>query len=200
MTKRTAASPPDDGPEDKLTPQQERFCHEYLATPDLNATKAAIAAGYAKNSASQTASRLLSLDKVERRITALMSERAMRTQITQDRVLTELAAIGFTNFTELAMWDEDTLSFIPSIDLSEAAQRSVKSVKVKRTSVSGPNDFQKDTVEMEITQHDKLSALDKIAKHLGLYRPEEGTGRTSGLEALVQLMAARRAERQQERE
>lgn len=200
MAKASAATPPDDGPEDKLTPQQERFCHEYLATPDLNATKAAIAAGYSKKGASVRGSELLGIRKIENRIAYLMSERAMRTQITQDRVLTELAAIGFTNFTELALWDEDTLSFIPSEDLPEAARRSVKSVKSKRVTTVSPDGAERVSVEMEITQHDKLSALDKIAKHLGLYRPEEGTGRTSGLEALVQLMAARRAERRQGQE
>lgn len=192
---RSAAMPPeDDNP--LLTPQQERFCQEYLI--DLNATQAAVRAGYSKKGATVRGSELLAIRKVENRIAFLMSERAMRTQVTQDRVLTELAAVGFTSFTELANWDEDSLSFIPSDALAEAAKRSVKSVKSKRV-IRRDESGETETVEMEISQHDKLSALDKIAKHLGMYRPEEGTGRTSGLDALVELMAARKLQRDEER-
>ena len=192
---RSAAMPPeDDNP--LLTPQQERFCQEYLI--DLNATQAAVRAGYSKKGATVRGSELLAIRKVESRIAFLMSERAMRTQVTQDRVLSELAAVGFTAFTELANWDEDSLSFIPSDALAEAAKRSVKAVKSKRT-IRRDDNGETETVEMEISQHDKLSALDKLAKHLGMYRPDEGTGRTSGLDALVELMAARKRQRDEER-
>ena len=174
--------------------KQEQWCQEYLI--DLDATAAARRVGYSDPNYGR---QLLTNPNVEKRIAALMAERASRTQITQDRVLHELAALGFTSFTDLATWDEDYLTFIPSEQLPDAARRSVQAVKVKRVSRVSPDGAETNTVEMEIRQHDKLSALDKIAKHLGLYRPEEGTGRTSGLDALVELMAARKRQRDAER-
>lgn len=178
-----------------ITAQQERFCQEYLI--DLNATQAALRANYADPSYGR---HLLTIPHVSECIARLMQERAARTKVTADRVLEELADVAFTTFDELGAWDEDSLRFIPSAELPRSARRSVQAVKVKRTSRVSPDGAETNTVEMEIRQHDKLSALDKIAKHLGLYRPEEGTGRTSGLDALVELMAARKRQRDAERQ
>lgn len=173
--------------------KQELFCQEYLI--DLNATAAAGRAGYKDfNSGRQ----LIAKNNVSDRIAYLMSLRSQRTEVKQDRVLEELADIAFSNFTDLARWDGEYLTFTPSDELNLSAQRSVKAVKLKRTTRSDDNG-ETVTVEMEMSQHDKLSALDKLCKHLGMYRPEEGSGRTSGLDALVELLAARRRERQQER-
>ncbi|MBM6824801.1 terminase small subunit [Veillonella magna] len=57
---------------DKLTPKQEKFCVEYLV--DLNATQAAIRAGYSEKTAEATASRLLRNVKVKARIQELRKE------------------------------------------------------------------------------------------------------------------------------
>ncbi len=74
-----------------LTPKQERFCHEYLV--DLNATQAAIRAGYAENSAHVTGCRLLSNDKVSEAIAAGKAELAERAGVSQDWVIKKLQAV-----------------------------------------------------------------------------------------------------------
>ena len=56
----------------KLTEKQKRFCDEYLI--DLNATQAAIRAGYSPRTAEQAASRLLSFVKVQDEISKEMAE------------------------------------------------------------------------------------------------------------------------------
>ncbi|MGY2438571.1 terminase small subunit [Pseudomonas sp. SDO52101_S400] len=68
-----------------LTPKQQRFVDEYLI--DLNATQAAIRAGYSKKTADQQASRLLTNVKVRAELSRSMSAREERTAITQDYVL-----------------------------------------------------------------------------------------------------------------
>lgn len=189
MSDETASRP--------LTAQQEQFCREYLI--DLNGAQAAIRAGYSPNGANGTGSRLLAIPSIGARVAELMREREERTDITADRVLRELAAIGFTAFTDLAAWNEDNLTFTPSDELGEAAKRSVKSVKVKRTVTRGKDGSEQTTVETELTQHDKLSALDKLAKHLNLYGEHGGDGKPSGLMALAEIMADRKRERDAER-
>ena len=77
----------------KLTAKQEIFCREYII--DLNATQAAIRAGYSKKTANRIASENLSKLDIQKKIQELQQERAERTEITQDKVLKELAGIGF---------------------------------------------------------------------------------------------------------
>ena len=81
-----------------LTPRQQRFVEEYLV--DLNATRAAIRAGYSRKTAQEQSSRLLSNVMVAAAVATAQAKRSERTEITQDRVLTELAKIGFANMAD----------------------------------------------------------------------------------------------------
>ena len=79
----------------KLTPKQARFCEEYLV--DLNATQAAIRAGYSVESAGSIGSENLTKPEIRARIETAMAERSKRTGINADRVLRELGRIAFVN-------------------------------------------------------------------------------------------------------
>ena len=68
-----------------MTPKQRRFVQEYLI--DLNATQAAIRAGYARSGASVEGVRLLANAKVAAAVAAAQAERSKRTEVTQDYVL-----------------------------------------------------------------------------------------------------------------
>ena len=68
-----------------MTPKQQRFVSEYLV--DLNATQAAIRAGYAKSGASVEGVRLLSNAKVAAAVATAQAERSKRTEVTKDYVL-----------------------------------------------------------------------------------------------------------------
>lgn len=69
----------------KLTDKQEMFCKEYIV--DMNATQAAIRAGYTEKSARVTACKMLTNANIEERITELVKERAERVLIDADWVL-----------------------------------------------------------------------------------------------------------------
>ncbi|ENJ8187614.1 terminase small subunit [Yersinia enterocolitica] len=69
----------------QLTPKQELFCREYLK--DLNATQAAIRAGYSEKTAQVQSSRLLSNVMVQQRVSELAAERNIRVGIDADYVL-----------------------------------------------------------------------------------------------------------------
>lgn len=73
----------------ELTPKQSRFVDEYLI--DLNATQAAIRAGYSKKTARQTAAENLSKPHIEEAIQERMNRRSERTHITADFVLNGIA-------------------------------------------------------------------------------------------------------------
>lgn len=81
-----------------LTPRQAQFVSEYLK--DLNGTQAAIRAGYSEKGARTEATRLLANADIAVAIEAAMSQRAERTQVTQDSVVRELRDIGFAQVQE----------------------------------------------------------------------------------------------------
>lgn len=75
----------------KLTDKQKRFVEEYLI--DLNATQAAIRAGYSENSAMEQGYQLLQKTSVQNAIQKAQNERSERTQVTQDDVINGLLEI-----------------------------------------------------------------------------------------------------------
>lgn len=139
----------------KLTEKQKRFCDEYLI--DLNATQAAIRAGYSPRTAEQAASRLLSFVKVQDEISKEMAERSKRTGINQDRVLMEIAKMAFVNIGDVI--DLDTAQVKPTATKEDLA--CIQSVKIK------PTEF---GTEREIKLCDKKSNLELLGKHLGMFK------------------------------
>lgn len=88
-----------DESQEGITPQQERFCREYVI--DDNATQAAIRAGYSERSARTQAADLLAKPNIAEVIHRLRKERASRTDITADRVLREAWNIATADPREL---------------------------------------------------------------------------------------------------
>ena len=89
----------------KLTPKQRFFCDEYLI--DLNATQAAIRAGYSPISARDIGCKNLTNPYIKAHIEKRMANRKERTEITQDMVLKELARIGFANIDDYVTVEVD---------------------------------------------------------------------------------------------
>lgn len=85
-----------------LTPKQQRFVEEYLT--DLNATQAAIRAGYSEKTAAEQAHQLLQKTSLASAIVEAQAKRSERTEITQDMVLTELWQIASADPNELIQW------------------------------------------------------------------------------------------------
>lgn len=75
-----------------LTPKQARFVQEYLI--DLNATQAAIRAGYSEKNADKIGPELLGKTRVSTAIHEAMAARQKRTEITQDYVIGKLVEIA----------------------------------------------------------------------------------------------------------
>lgn len=142
----------------KLTAKQQRFVEEYLI--DLNATQAAIRAGYSAKNADKIGSELLGKTRVAEAVSKAMAARSRRTGINQDRVLRELAKVAFVNPTDVINIDEATLRDGANRDDTAA----IASVKVKRIPTEDG-----DIIEREIKTYDKIRALELLGKHLGMF-------------------------------
>lgn len=110
-----------------LTPKQSAFVDEYLV--DLNATQAAIRAGYSAKTANEQGARLLANVSVAEEISERKKKRQERTEITQDRVLQELYRLCFLdirkafdehgNLKPIHELDDDTAAAIAGIEVQE---------------------------------------------------------------------------------
>lgn len=141
-----------------LTDKQKLFCKEYLV--DLNATQAAIRAGYSADSASVIGSETLGKPYIQEEVQRLMEKRSKRTEITADRVLKELARIGFSDPRRVMKWNGETMIVEDSEQLSEDDAACVSEVCSTTT---------KDGGSIKLKMHDKIAALDKLGKHLKLF-------------------------------
>ena len=142
----------------KLTAKQQRFADEYLI--DLNATQAAIRAGYSPKSAEQQGSALLRNPKVRAYIDARMAEHSRRTGVTQERIIRELARIAFLDPTQLV--NMDTAELLD--DASADDRAAIASVKVKTIPTQDGQG-----VEREVRFADKIKALELLGKRFGMW-------------------------------
>lgn len=139
-----------------MTKKQKLFVEEYLI--DLNATQAAIRAGYSPDTANEQGSRLLANVSISNEISRAMAERSKRTGVNADRVVQELAKIAFVNATEVI--DPETATVKKDALPEDTA--AIQSVKVKT--------FGEDGLEREIKMADKLKALELLGKHMGMFK------------------------------
>jgi phage terminase small subunit len=152
-----------------LNEKQQRFADEYLV--DLNATQAAIRAGYSEQTAKQQGSRLLTHADVQAAITAGQQARSERTGISQDRVLEELAAVAFSRLSDVATWAEDgELVMVPSSDLAPAQLAALREVRSTTSTVVFKDGGERTTVYKAVKQHDKIRALEMLGRHVGLWK------------------------------
>ena len=141
-----------------MTGKQNRFVEEYLI--DLNATQAAIRAGYSPKTANEQGARLLANASIQAAVSKAQAERSRRTGINQDRVLRELAKVAFLNPSDVIDMDEATIKGEANRDDTAC----IASVKVKTI----PTDDGAIT-EREVKTYDKLKALELLGKHLGMF-------------------------------
>ncbi len=141
-----------------MTNKQKRFCEEYLI--DLNATQAAIRAGYSPDSARQSGSDNMNNPYIRARIDKAIAEQSKRTGVNADRVIRELAKIAFVNSDNVI--DADTAKLKDDVTADDTA--AISSVRVKTIPTADG-----EGVEREIKLADKTKALELLGKHLGIF-------------------------------
>ena len=141
---------------DGLTEKQKRFCDEYII--DLNATQAAIRAGYSEETARNIGCENLAKPNIAEYIEKRIKDRESRTEITQDFVLRELANIASANGTDFAQVDaKGDVTITATEKVPEAKRAAIASIK------QGANGT-------EVKTYDKIRALELIGKHLGMFQ------------------------------
>jgi phage terminase small subunit len=139
----------------KLTAKQSQFCQEYLI--DLNATQAAIRAGYSAKTANEQAARLLTNVSVQAKVEELRQSQQQRTQVNADLVVDKFWKIANFDIRSVCTFDGNNWQFKPFAEWDESAFSVI--------SITGVTKDGKPQIKSE----SKLAALDSLSKHLGLY-------------------------------
>ena len=143
-----------------LTEKQKRFVSEYLI--DLNATQAAIRAGYSEKSASRIAVELLNKTQVAAEVRKRQTRLQNKLEITQEKVLQELAAIAFASGADFAeVRKNGSVKIIPTEELPQDKRKAIASIKKGRYGT-------------EVSTYDKVRALEMLGKHLGMFERDNG--------------------------
>lgn len=149
-----------------LTPRQSAFVAEYLV--DLNATQAAIRAGYSAKGADVTGSKLLVIPKVAAAVAEAKAARAEKTGITQERVLAELELLAFSDIDHYVIEDDGRVTLAEGAP--PAAKRAIASIKRKRREWSdGKGDGHTVEIDIELKFWDKPGNLKLAGRHVGLF-------------------------------
>lgn len=161
-----------------LNARQQRFVDEYLI--DLNATQAAIRAGYSEKTAAVIACENLNKPNIAAAIQIAQAERAERTQITADKVLTELGKLGFSNMLDYLKVGADGDPYTDFSALTREQAAAISEVTVESFK-DGRGEDARDVRRVKFKLTDKRAALVDIGKHLGMFKEHiEHTGKDGG--------------------
>jgi phage terminase small subunit len=158
-----------------LTPKQQRFIQEYLI--DLNGTQAAIRAGYSARTANEQGSRLLANASVRTALAEAQEALSKATGITAERVLRELALLGFANMADYMRVGSDGDAYLDFSKLTREQAAALAEVTVEDFK-DGRGEDARDVRRVKFKLADKRAALVDIGKHLGMFidRKEIRTG------------------------
>jgi phage terminase small subunit len=149
----------------KLTAKQQAFVNEYII--DLNATQAAIRAGYSEDTAGVIGSENIQKPYLAEAIQKAMDMRAERTAITADRVLVEIARMGFADIRQIFTDNGQLRSIADLPDEVAAAVQQVEVVTKPSADVDEDGNREVEYVH-KIKLADKKGSLEMLAKHLVL--------------------------------
>jgi phage terminase small subunit len=148
-----------------LTSKQRRFVEEYLV--DLNATQAAIRAGYSRKTARSIAEENLTKPDIAQAVAEAQAARAERTQMAADRALRELARIAFSDIRSLF----DKKGALRNIaELSEDEAAALAAVEVSEIFEGRGEDRRLIGYMRKVRFWDKRAALELAMRHLGLLK------------------------------
>lgn len=146
----------------KLNKRQKLFCEEYIV--DLNATQAAIRAGYSETAAAATGSRMLRNNKVSKYVQHLAHTKTAAVGVTAERVIAEFAKIAFSDVKDLIEIHGDSVT-VKDLEAMKA------SGVIKKFKVNQVKDQDGNVVGsiVEVEQWDKMSALSSLARYFALF-------------------------------
>jgi phage terminase small subunit len=137
-----------------MNPKQQYFVTEY--SKDLNATQAAIRAGYSPRTAESQGCRLLSNGKVKAEIAKFLKESTDRATISLTDVIAELKIIMLADMSQIASWTGNKVTMKASTELTPDALKAIESVATTSSKHGEP--------QLRVRLHSKLKAAELLIR------------------------------------
>ena len=144
-----------------LTEQKKHACREFVGSANFNMTKALLAAGYSKRTASGSGSRMFAEPEMKAYIAELMKPTIEKQQLTADMVLSEMRKLAFADIKTYYKWSVTKNKFVlkPLDELTDEQTAAIKSYK--------PGEYYE--------LYSKEGSLDKLARYFKLYSEIDAT-------------------------
>lgn len=159
-----------------LTAKQDRFCDEYLI--DCNATQAAIRSGYSEATAAEIGYENLRKPQIQQRIAARMSERAVRTRVTQDRVLSGIAEMAYYDLAD-AFDEKGALRAIH--DMPPMLRNAIAGIEVQELKIGDTTVGHVKKVKLV----DRKGSFELLGRHLKLFTDKVEHSADTKLEQII---------------
>lgn len=143
-----------------LKARQLRFCEEYVI--DLNATDAAIRAGYSKKSARSIGSENLTKPDIKDKIEELLLQKRIKSEVNEKDIIDELKSLGYFSIKTFLKKNN---ALVDLTTLTVEQLRPVVGIKVKETQLPGGLK----EVSTELKFADKRGALVDLGRHVGIF-------------------------------
>lgn len=170
-----------------LTPKQTLFVQEYLI--DLNATQAAIRAGYSAATAQEQSSRLLSNVMVSQEIERLKAERSSEIKIDAAYVLKRLAEIDQMDVLDIL---DEKMSFKPLSEWPKIWRQFISGVDVAEMFEGNGDDRQIVGILKKIKWPDKVKNMELLGRHVSVQAFKDQVEHTGNIGLGSRMAAARK--------
>lgn len=147
----------------KLTPKQELFCLEYIK--DFNATRAAKAAGYSENSASEIGNENLRKPQIKDAIGQLVRESFDDLSISKERILNEQKLLAFTRIFQEDEMYKTRYTWEEFKELPENVKACIKKLKQK----TSYDEKGEPVVHVELEFYDRQKALETLMRYQSMF-------------------------------
>lgn len=151
-------------PKTDLTSKQIRFCQEYIV--DMNATQAAIRAGYSEKSAMEQGYQLLQKTPVRQKVDELKVAQQKRIEISADTILRELLRLATVDVTQAF----DERGWLKDLkDIPEDVRRAISGLEIQELFQGEGEDRHIIGVVRKLRFYDKIKPLELLGKHIKLF-------------------------------
>lgn len=156
-----------------LSPRQKEFLRQYLLL--RNASEAyRISHNYKGTNADVLAAKLLVNASISAELKSHEQRRQMEFEISEKKILDELAAIAFGHIGKVAEWDDEDMNVIPKDKLDESAMKYLDSIE----KITIGEDITK--VSVKTLANQKVKALQLLGEHIGMWSKDARAGIDQG--------------------
>jgi phage terminase small subunit len=167
----------------KSLARYNRFAQEYVI--DLNATRAAIAAGYSEAGARVRGSQLLTKRNVQAIIDKLQTKRASKLEVKADKIVEELSRMAFSNMADYMAIEDGKPTGLDLSALTRDQAAAIQEITEDTTGGSGDGE-RRLILRTKFKLADKAKSLELLGRHLGMFQDNV---KVTGLEGLADRIA-----------